>query len=31
MHFTDWNWVITNDIDTTVAASDNTYNRIIIM
>jgi hypothetical protein len=29
-HFTDWNWVITNDIDTTVAASDNTYDRIII-
>jgi deoxyribonuclease-1-like protein len=29
-HFTDWNWVITNDVDTTVAASDNTYDRIII-
>ncbi len=30
MHFTDWNWVITNDIDTTVGASDNTYDRVII-
>ncbi len=30
MHFTDWNWAITNDIDTTVATSDNTYDRIII-
>jgi len=29
-HFTDWHWVVTNDIDTTVAASDNTYDRIII-
>ena len=29
-HFTDWKWVITNDEDTTVAASDNTYDRIII-
>ncbi|MBU0497892.1 MAG: hypothetical protein KKG04_08080 [Candidatus Thermoplasmatota archaeon] len=29
-HFTDWLWVVTNDIDTTVAASDNTYDRIII-
>ena len=29
-HFTDWNWVITNDVDTTVAVSDNTYDRIII-
>jgi len=29
-HFTDWNWVVTNDIDTTVATSDNTYDRIII-
>jgi len=29
-HFTDWNWVVTNDIDTTVAVSDNTYDRIII-
>ena len=30
MHFTDWNWAVTNDIDTTVATSDNTYDRIII-
>ena len=29
-HFTDWTWVVTNDIDTTVAESDNTYDRIII-
>jgi len=29
-HFTDWNWIVTNDIDTTVATSDNTYDRIII-
>jgi hypothetical protein len=29
-HFTNWNWIITNDIDTTVATSDNTYDRIII-
>ena len=29
MHFTDWSWVITNDIDTTVATSNNTYDRII--
>jgi len=29
-HFTSWKWVITNDMDTTVAASDNTYDRIII-
>ena len=29
IHFTDWNWAITNDIDTTVATSDNTYDRII--
>lgn len=29
-HFTEWNWVVTNDIDTTVAESDNTYDRIII-
>ena len=29
-HFTDWNWVVTNDVDTTVATSDNTYDRIII-
>jgi len=29
-HFSDWHWVITNDVDTTVAASDNTYDRIII-
>lgn len=28
--FTTWSWVVTNDIDTTVAASDNTYDRIII-
>ncbi|HEC95113.1 MAG TPA: hypothetical protein ENI45_04010 [Thermoplasmatales archaeon] len=29
-HFTSWHWIITNDMDTTVAASDNTYDRIII-
>ena len=29
-HFTDWHWVITNDVDTTVGKSDNTYDRIII-
>jgi len=29
-HFTGWNWVVTNDVDTTVAVSDNTYSRIII-
>ncbi len=29
-HFTNWNWIVTNDIDTTVATSDNTYDRIII-
>ena len=29
-HFTDWNWVVTNDCDTTVAISNNTYDRIII-
>jgi len=30
VHFTTWNWMITNDMDTTVAVSDNTYDRIII-
>jgi hypothetical protein len=29
-HFTDWQWIVTNDMDTTVATSDNTYDRIII-
>ena len=29
-HFTDWIWVVGNEIDTTVAASDNTYDRILI-
>lgn len=29
-HFVNWSWVITNNIDTTVASSDNTYDRIII-
>lgn len=29
-HFISWSWVITNDMDTTVAPSDNTYDRIII-
>ena len=29
-HFTDWNWVVTNNIDTTVAKSNDTYDRIII-
>jgi len=28
--FSNWEWVITNDMDTTVAASNNTYDRIII-
>jgi len=28
--FANWDWVITNDMDTTVASSDNTYDRIII-
>lgn len=28
-HFATWNWVTGNDVDTTVAASDNTYDRII--
>jgi len=28
--FASWDWVITNDMDTTVAASNNTYDRIII-
>lgn len=28
--FTTWDWVITNAMDTTVAASNNTYDRIII-
>ncbi|KAA0001097.1 MAG: hypothetical protein FE040_00970 [Thermoplasmata archaeon] len=28
--FINWDWVITNDMDTTVASSDNTYDRIII-
>jgi len=30
VHFISWNWVVTNNIDTTVAKSDNTYDRIII-
>ena len=29
-HFMDWKWVVTNSVDTTVALSDNTYDRIII-
>lgn len=29
-HFTDWHWIIPNNADTTVAASDNTYDRIIV-
>ena len=29
-HFTDWKWVVSNYIDTTVATSNNTYDRIII-
>lgn len=29
-HFPTWTWAIGNDIDTTVAQSDNTYDRIII-
>ena len=28
-HFTDWIWIVGNEIDTTVAASDNTYDRIL--
>jgi deoxyribonuclease-1-like protein len=28
--FTTWNWIVTNDMDTTVASSDNTYDRILI-
>jgi len=29
-HFKKWDWIVTNDMDTTVAASSNTYDRIII-
>jgi len=29
-HFVNWSWVITDDMDTTVAESSNTYDRIII-
>lgn len=29
-HFTNWSWVVTNNMDTTVATSDNTYDRIIL-
>jgi hypothetical protein len=29
-HFKSWNWLIVNDDDTTVASSDNAYDRIII-
>ena len=29
-HFTDWHWVITNDVDTTVGEKNYTYDRIII-
>lgn len=29
-HFKDWQWIVTNDVDTTVASSNNTYDRIII-
>jgi len=29
-HFTTWNWMIDNYVDTTVAESDNTYDRILI-
>lgn len=29
-HFETWDWVIHNNVDTTVASSDNTYDRIII-
>jgi len=29
-HFADWIWVVENDVDTTVAESDNTYDRILI-
>jgi PKD repeat protein len=30
LHFLEWEWVITNDIDTTVAPSNNTYDRVIL-
>jgi deoxyribonuclease-1-like protein len=30
IHFTGWNWIIGNNVDTTVAESNNTYDRIII-
>ena len=29
-YFLEWEWVITNDIDTTVALSNNTYDRVIL-
>jgi endonuclease/exonuclease/phosphatase family metal-dependent hydrolase len=29
-HFLSWNWVVTNDMDTTVASSSNAYDRIIV-
>jgi hypothetical protein len=29
-HFTNWKWVITNDMDTTVSTDNNSYDRIII-
>ncbi len=29
-HFTDWHWIIPNNADTTIAASNNTYDRIIV-
>jgi endonuclease/exonuclease/phosphatase family metal-dependent hydrolase len=29
-HFTDWHWIIPNNADTTVATSNNTYDRIIV-
>lgn len=29
-HFNDWYWIIPNSIDTTVAASNNTYDRILV-
>jgi hypothetical protein len=29
-HFVDWYWVLPNSVDTTVASSNNTYDRIIV-
>ena len=29
-HFTGWHWIINNNMDTSVATSNNTYDRIIL-